>query len=131
MSVGVAVSRGYPGQPDVGPHGDGHCGAQALSKQVDFKITTNYELGMHYTGFEFAYCCVLPPYNSILAQVIKPAQGDPSCAQEEHGCNNYLDGYPRLLEGDPNAGLDGLNRETVVRDWDHTTSQFKKYQLRY
>ena len=32
----------------------------------------NYELGMHCTGFEFAYCCVLPPYNSILAQVVKP-----------------------------------------------------------
>jgi PKD repeat protein len=104
---------------------------QALSKQVDFKITMNYELGMHCTGFEFAYCCVLPPYNSILAQVIKPAQGDPSCAQEEDGCNDFLDGYPRLLEGDPNAGLDGLNRETVVRDWDHTNNSFKKYQLRY
>jgi hypothetical protein len=98
---------------------------QMLSKQTDFKITMNYELGMHCTGFEFAYCCVLPPYNSILAQVIKPAQGDPTTS------NNFVDGFPRLLEGDPNAGKDGLNRETVVRDWDHTTNQFKKYQLRY
>ncbi len=104
---------------------------QTLSKQTDFKIFMNYELGMHCTGFEFAYCCVLPPYNSILAQVIKPAQGDPSCAKQEDGCNSFLDGYPRLLEGDPEVGLDGLNRETVVRDWDHTTSSFKKYQLRY
>ena len=104
---------------------------QTLSKQIDFKIMMNYELGMHCTGFEFAYCCVLPPYNSILAQVVKPAQGDPACALEENGCNDFLDGYPRLLEGDPNVGLDGLNRETVVRDWDHTTSSFKKYQLRY
>ena len=45
-----------------------------LSKQTDFKIMMNYELGMHCTGFEFAYCCVLPPYNSILAQVVKPEQ---------------------------------------------------------
>ena len=99
---------------------------QTLSKQVDFKITMNYELGMHCTGFEFAYCCVLPPYNSILAQVIKPAVGNPATAN-----NTFVDGFPRLLEGDPNAGRDGLNRETVVRDWDAATNQFKKYQLRY
>ena len=100
---------------------------QMLSKQTDFKITMNYELGMHCTGFEFAYCCVLPPYNSILAQVIKPAQGDPAAAEG----GDYVDGFPRLLEGDPNTGKDGLNRETVVRDWDHTKNEFKKYQLRY
>jgi VCBS repeat-containing protein len=100
---------------------------QMLSKQTDFKITMNYELGMHCTGFEFAYCCVLPPYNSILAQVIKPAQGDPAAAAG----GNFVDGFPRLLEGDPNTGKDGLNRETVLRDWDHTKNEFKKYQLRY
>src|SRR6266508_3005349 len=37
----------------------------------NFAIMMNYELGMHCTGFEFSYCCVLPPYNSILAQVAK------------------------------------------------------------
>jgi hypothetical protein len=102
---------------------------QTLSKQVDFKITMNYELGMHCTGFEFAYCCVLPPYNSILAQVIKPAQGNP--ATNEGG--SFVDGFPRLLKGDPNTGLDLLNRQTVLRDWDATASgnQFRKYQLRY
>ena len=100
---------------------------QTLSKQVDFKITMNYELGMHCTGFEFAYCCVLPPYNSIVAQVIKPAQGDPATNEGE----DFVDGFPRLLAGDPNVGLDGLNRETVVRDWDHNANQFRKYQLRY
>ena len=86
---------------------------QMLSKQTDFKITMNYELGMHCTGFEFAYCCVLPPYNSILAQVIKPAIGNPATADD-----TFVDGFPRLLEGDPTTGLDGLNRETVLRDWD-------------
>jgi hypothetical protein len=98
-----------------------------LSNQPDFKIMMNYELGMHCTGFEFAYCCVLPPYNSILAQVVKPAQGDPA----ENEGDDFVDGFPRLLEGDPNVGTDGLSRQTVVRDWDHTESSFKKYQLRY
>ena len=37
----------------------------------DYLIMINYELGMHCTGFDMSYCCVLPPYNSILAQVIK------------------------------------------------------------
>ncbi len=37
----------------------------------DYVILINYELGMHCTGFDFTYCCILPPYNSILAQVVK------------------------------------------------------------
>jgi hypothetical protein len=37
----------------------------------DYLILINYELGMHCTGFDFSYCCVLPPYNSILAQVVR------------------------------------------------------------
>lgn len=37
----------------------------------DYNITINYELGMHCTGFDFTYCCILPPYNSIQSQVIK------------------------------------------------------------
>ena len=49
--------------------------AESAAKQQDpprdYLILINYELGMHCTGFDFAYCCVLPPYNSILAQVVK------------------------------------------------------------
>lgn len=37
----------------------------------DYVILINYELGMHCTGFDLSYCCILPPYNSILAQVVK------------------------------------------------------------
>jgi len=37
----------------------------------DYLILVNYELGMHCTGFDMSYCCVLPPYNSIQAQVVK------------------------------------------------------------
>ena len=91
------------------------------SDQTDFKIMMNYELGMHCTGFEFSYCCVLPPYNSILAQVVKPqAAGSP---------NSNAD-YPRLLTADPNNGLDGLGRETVLRDY-QSNGTFNKYYLEY
>jgi cytochrome c5 len=87
--------------------------------QTDFKILMNYELGMHCTGFEFAYCCVLPVYNSILAQVVKPQGTDGA-------------GFPALLEGDPNEGKDALGRETVVRDKALDGSgNFKKYVLKY
>ena len=93
-----------------------------LSKQTDFKIMMNYELGMHCTGFEFAYCCVLPPYNSILAQVVKPQPaGDPVTGGD----------FPRLLEGDPN-NVDGLGRPVVLRDAQLDGSgNFKKYFLEY
>ena len=92
-----------------------------LSDQPDFKIMMNYELGMHCTGFEFSYCCVLPPYNSIVAQVVKPqVPGSPQSNAD----------YPRVLEGDPNNGLDGLGRETVLRDYDGS-GNFQKYYLEY
>ena len=93
-----------------------------LNPQTDFKIMMNYELGMHCTGFEFAYCCVLPVYNSILAQVVKPNTIDP----------NHSGDYARLMKGDPNEGLDALGRETVVRDLELDNSgNFKKYVLKY
>ena len=53
----------------------------------DYNITINYELGMHCTGFDFSYCCVLPPYNSVQSQVIKTSTGPNK--------------YPELLESDP------------------------------
>ncbi len=62
---------------------------------------------MHCTGFEFAYCCVLPPYNSILAQVVKPNTIDPNTSAE----------YARLLKGDHN-NTDGLGRPVVMRDYE-------------
>lgn len=52
----------------------------------DYNITINYELGMHCTGFDFTYCCVLPPYNSIQSQVVKTATGNKK--------------WPELLEAD-------------------------------
>ncbi len=91
------------------------------SDQQDFKIMMNYELGMHCTGFEFSYCCVLPPYNSILAQVVKP---------QTPGAPQSNADFPRLLEGDPNNGLDGLGRETVLRDYDGS-GNFQKYYVEY
>ena len=107
---------------DGNPTGVTKVNIAILSKQTDFKIMMNYELGMHCTGFEFAYCCVLPPYNSILAQVVKPQPaGDPSNGGD----------FPRLLEGDPN-NTDGLGRPTVVRDAQLDGSgNFKKYFLEY
>jgi hypothetical protein len=47
--------------------------AGANGPKNDYNITINYELGMHCTGFDFSYCCVLPPYNSVQSQVVKTA----------------------------------------------------------
>jgi cytochrome c5 len=91
------------------------------SDQPDFKIMMNYELGMHCTGFEFSYCCVLPPYNSILAQVVKPqANAFPSSSAD----------YPRLLTADPKNGLDFLGRERVLRDY-QDDGTINKYFVEY
>jgi len=74
----------------------------------DYRVMINYELGMHCTGFDFEYCCILPPYNSIQAQVVKVGMGKK---------------MPRLLDaqkpGDP----------TILIDPD-TGHEFKlKYEL--
>ena len=102
-----AAPGGGGGKP---PKGGGGGGGGETSPKNAFNIMMNYELGMHCTGFEFAYCCVLPPYNSILAQVVKTTKDST---------------FPKLLEADPNVGLDVLNRPTVLRDG------FNKYVLRY
>ena len=95
--------------------------ADMLPMQTEFKMMMNYELGMHCTGFEFAYCCVLPVYNSILAQVVKHQNGDSD--------------FPHLLEGDPreNTANDVLGRQTVLRDPAELDrdDNFQKYVLRY
>ena len=96
----------YTVQDGVGNTATAKVNINILSDQPDFKIMMNYELGMHCTGFEFAYCCVLPPYNSILAQVVKP--------QATPNPNNGSD-FPRLLEGSHQVGTDGLGRPTVVQ----------------
>ncbi len=65
----------------------------------DYNITINYELGMHCTGFDFSYCCVLPPYNSVQSQVIKTSTGPNK--------------FPELLEADakdPGVLVDGKKR---------------------
>ncbi|MBI3844176.1 MAG: hypothetical protein HY292_05995 [Planctomycetes bacterium] len=40
----------------------------------DVVVLVHYELGMHCSGFDLSYCCVLPPFNSILAQVVRTAR---------------------------------------------------------
>lgn len=60
---------------------------KSISPKNDYNITINYELGMHCTGFDFSACCVLPPYNSVQAQVVKNS--------------TRATQTPRLLEADP------------------------------
>jgi hypothetical protein len=106
--AGLALAFGLSGE------------ALAANPKNSFNILMNYELGMHCTGFEFAYCCVLPPYNSILAQVVR----------SDKGAND--DDFPMLLEGDPAQNKDALDRQTVLRDPAlKADGTFRKYVLRY
>jgi hypothetical protein len=85
----------------------------------DYNITINYELGMHCTGFDFSYCCVLPPYNSVQSQVVKTATGRKK--------------FPELLEADPKDEgvlVDGKKRFRLAYGHvDNTYSEGSK--LRY
>jgi hypothetical protein len=106
-----------PGDGFCAAPGGGGGGTTSTPPKNNFNIMMNYELGMHCTGFEFSYCCVLPPYNSILAQVVKTEKTSTK---------------PLLLQGDPNVGLDFLGRPTVLRDVTRDASgKFQKYVLRY
>ena len=119
LMAGMAVIYPATGFSKPGGGGGGHGGGgkTATPPKNAFNIMMNYELWMHCTGFEFSYCCILPPYNSILAQVVKT---------EKAG------GKPKLMESDPNVGIDGLGRPTVVRDTAlDGNGNFKKYVLKY
>ncbi len=79
----------------------------------DYNITINYELGMHCTGFDFSYCCILPPYNSIQSQVVKTATGP------------YQ--FPQLLKADPKNPtvlLDGKKRMKL--EYGHIDNTFSE-----
>ena len=73
-------------------------------------ISINYELGMHCTGFDFSYCCVLPPYNSIQTQVVKKGS------------------LPMVMEGhaEEKSGHLNLHYETMV-----DPNNGKTYKLKY
>ena len=60
--IGFQLSCGRPATQEAG-----------IPKN-DYNILIHYDLGMHCTGFDFSYCCVLPPYNSVLAQVVRTAR---------------------------------------------------------
>ncbi len=77
----------------------------------EYIITIHYDLGMHCTGFDLSYCCILPPYNSILAQIVKTAstpsekpviltetdlQAKNQILWYEHEQNTYSEG-PKML----------------------------------
>ncbi|MDQ7052742.1 MAG: hypothetical protein Q9P14_07585 [candidate division KSB1 bacterium] len=127
--------------------------AQAQSLHVpprQYLITVHYDLGMHCTGFDLSYCCILPPYNSILAQIVKTA-GHPgelpvllteADLQErgwilwyEHENNTYSEG-PKMLYW--NVPVD-VNGDGDLRDpndsfanayWSHLFT-YEERPLRY
>jgi mono/diheme cytochrome c family protein len=51
-------------------------GAALYGPKNPYNVFINYELGMHCVGFDISYCCVIPPYNSIQAQVVRSAAAD-------------------------------------------------------
>lgn len=86
-------------EPTVPSAGEGTSEPTGTEPKNDYVITINYELGMHCTGFDFSYCCVLPPYNSIQSQVVRTAKVE--------------DEIPKLLgagPADPTVLVDGDKR---------------------
>jgi len=112
-----AEARHAPMVP-MGPkvYGGPEVAADTSKPKNDYNITINYELGMHCTGFDFSYCCVLPPYNSVQSQVIKTATGRKK--------------YPELLEADEKDGsvvVDGKKRFKLAYGFvDNTYSEGNK-----
>ena len=100
----------------------------------DYNIFINYELGMHCVGFEMSYCCVIPPYNSIQAQVVKSGLDGklPKLMSPDDGVklyynikdNTYSEGnkmkywsVPKDVDGDGHFDSPGDNVANYV--WGH------------
>lgn len=89
--------------------------ATIVKPKNDYNITINYELGMHCTGFDFSYCCVLPPYNSIQSQVVRTGVGPK--------------GLPELLgadEDDPSILVDDENDRRMRLRYGHVNNSFSE-----
>ncbi len=74
---GVAKNLSYPKEPPfklsrLSPSKKAKGFYEPLNS---YNIFINYELGMHCVGFDMSYCCVIPPYNSIQAQVVLSGSG--------------------------------------------------------
>jgi hypothetical protein len=75
LLTAVALACTHPGpQPAAAP--EAATPVKGTAPPRDYVILIHYELGMHCTGFDFSYCCILPPYNSILAQIVRTGRGD-------------------------------------------------------
>jgi hypothetical protein len=70
---------------------------------------------MHCTGFDFSYCCILPPYNSIQSQVIRTGVGPK--------------GLPELLgadRDDPTVLVDEKNDRRMRLKYGHVNNSFSE-----
>ncbi len=120
LAIAIVVGCGVKNDSDIKPiklraHGI-DANQQAVHKNKpknEYNITLNGELGMHCTGFDFSYCCILPPYNSIQAQVIKTATDEKK--------------YPQLLvadEKDHSVLIDGKKRLKI--NYGHTDNTYSE-----
>ncbi len=116
----------------------------------DYNISVFYELGMHCTGFDLSYCCVLPPYNSVLAQIVKTAESKdqkPKILQHtdleednlvlwyEHENNTFSEG-PKMLywnvpydvngDGDTNDPIDSFANFEFSQLYTYAEAPLKK-----
>jgi mono/diheme cytochrome c family protein len=133
QTASVAVTPTYSTNPPFGMSGLKADGANFAPKN-NYNIFINYELGMHCVGFEMSYCCVIPPYNSIQAQVIQsgisgklPKLLSPEDKVKLHyntRDNSYSEGnkmkywsVPKDVDGDGNFNSPGDNVANYV--WTH------------
>ena len=82
-------------------------GEPAYLPRNQYNIFINYELGMHCVGFDISYCCLIPPYNSIQAQVVR---------------TGLEGGMPRQLTPD-----DGVKLYYGIRDNTYSEGNKMKY----
>jgi hypothetical protein len=83
---------------------DPSCAGAPGGFKHDYVVPMNYELGMHCTGFDFSYCCVLPPYNSIIAQVIKTEKTRPTAQGVTRPVLVHSDPADHTVAVDPDTG---------------------------
>ena len=127
----AAVTPTYPTNPPFGMSGLKADGANFAPKS-DYSLFINYELGMHCVGYNMNYCCVIPPYNSIQAQVVKTDGNKPKLLSPEDNVkvhyntrdNTYSEGNkmiywkaPKDVDGD--GKLNGANDNVANYVWGH------------
>lgn len=115
--INVAPGHGGPIQLPVNAGGSGNNGGSLPSSGGDYQLLAWNDLGMHcMDGNDYSVMSILPPYNNLVAQLVKKGNGTASLVES---------GVTITYEAEPSfAGQWNTTSSTKTNFWDYVEALF-------